>query len=61
MPLYTITATRQTYYEFEIEADSHGEAIAEVNRIELDENVETYAYDWLPLEIFDVTEEEEVK
>ena len=60
MPLYTITATRETYYEFEIEAGSEGEAIAEVNRIELNENVEDYAYDWLPLEIIDVTEDEAV-
>jgi hypothetical protein len=60
MPLYTITASRETFYEFEIEADSEGEAIAEVNRIELNENVEDYAYDWLPLEITDVTEEEEL-
>lgn len=60
MPLYTITATRETYYEFNIEAESEGEAIAEVNKIELSPEIETYAYDWLPLEITDVTGEEEI-
>jgi hypothetical protein len=60
MPLYTITATRETQYEFEIEADSEGEAIAEVNRIELAEDVEEYAYDWYPLEITNVEEIEDM-
>ena len=60
MPLYTITATRETYYEFNIEAGSEGEAIAEVNKIELSPEIETYAYDWLPLQIIDVTDEEEL-
>jgi hypothetical protein len=58
MPLYTITASREIFYEFQIEAESEGEAIAEANRIEVSENVEDYAYDWLPLEIVDVTEDE---
>lgn len=60
MPLYTITATRETYYEFEVEANSEAEAIEEVNRIELNENVEDYAYDWYPLEITDVSEIEDM-
>lgn len=60
MPLYTIIATRETQYEFSIEADSEAEAIAEVNRIELEEDIETYAYDWYPLEISDIEEEEEI-
>ena len=60
MPLYTITATRETYYEFNIEAGSEGEAIGEVNKIELSPEIETYAYDWLPLQIIDVTDEEEL-
>jgi hypothetical protein len=60
MPLYTITATRETYYEFNIEAGSDGEAIGEVNKIELSPEIETYAYDWLPLQIIDVTDEEEL-
>jgi hypothetical protein len=60
MPLYTITASRETFYEFQIEAESEGEAITEANRIEVRENVEDYAYDWMPLEIIDVTEDEAV-
>lgn len=60
MPLYTITASRETFYEFQIEAESEGEAITEANRIEVSENVEDYAYDWMPLEIIDVTEDEAV-
>lgn len=60
MPLYTILATRETYYEFEIEADSEAEAIQEMNRIELSENAENYAYEWFPLEVTDINEEEVV-
>jgi len=58
MPLYKITATRETHYEFEIEADSENEALTEMERIELSENVEDYAYDWYPLEVTEVEEEE---
>jgi 16S rRNA G527 N7-methylase RsmG len=61
MPLYTITAKRETQYEFSIEAEDEASAIAEMNRIELNEDVEEYAYDWYPLEISDIEEEEEVK
>ena len=61
MPLYTITATRETHYEFSIEADTEAQALEEMNRIELTENVEDYAYDWYPLEITDIEEEEEVE
>ena len=61
MPLYNIIATRETQYEFSIEADDEASAIAEINRIELNEDVEEYAYDWYPLEISDIEEEEEVK
>ena len=58
MPLYRITATRETRYEFEIEAETEKEALNELNRIELSENVEDYAYDWYPLEVTDIEEEE---
>jgi hypothetical protein len=60
MPLYSITASREIYYEFEIEAESEAQAIEEMNRIELSENVEEYAYDWFPLEVTDIEEEEEL-
>ena len=61
MPLYNIIATRETQYEFSIEADDEAAAIAEINRIELNEDIEEYAYDWYPLDITDIEEEEEVK
>lgn len=59
MPLYTIIATRETQYEFNINADDEASAIEEVNRIELNEDVEEYAYDWYPLEITEINEEEQ--
>jgi hypothetical protein len=58
MSLYRITATRETRYEFDIEAETEQEALDEMNRIELSENVEDYAYDWYPLEVTDIEEEE---
>lgn len=57
MPTYNITAKRETLYEFTIEADTEEEAIEEINRIELSEDVEDYAYDWFPLEVEDIEEE----
>ena len=59
MPLYTIIATREVQYEFNIEADDEASAIAEINRIELEEDVEEYAYDWYPLEVTEINEEEQ--
>ena len=61
MPLYTIIAKRETLYEFNFEADSEEEAIAEMNRIELNDDVEEYAYDWYPLEVEEINEEEVVE
>lgn len=61
MPLFDITATRETIYEFSIEADTEEEALAEVNRIELEEDIESYAYDWYPLEVTDIEEAEELE
>ena len=60
MTTYNITATRETHYSFEIEADTEEEAIAEMHRIELNEDVEDYAYDWYPLEVTEIEEEEEL-
>jgi hypothetical protein len=59
MPKYVIIAKRETLYEFQIEAESENEAIAEMERIELKEDVEEYAYDWYPLEIDEINEETE--
>jgi hypothetical protein len=58
MTKYVILAKRETLYEFQIEADSENEALTEMERIELNENVEDYAYDWYPLEVTEVEEEE---
>ena len=58
MPLYTIIAKRETIYEFNFEAESEEEAIEEINRIELNEDIEEYAYDWYPLEITEINEED---
>jgi hypothetical protein len=60
MPLYTIIAMREVHYEFNIEAEDEASAIEEINRIELNEDVEEYAYDWYPLEITEIEEEEVV-
>jgi hypothetical protein len=59
MPKYVIIAKRETLYEFQIEAESENEAIAEMERIELKEDVEEYAYDWYQLEIDEINEEQE--
>jgi len=59
MPLYTIIASRETIYEFNINADDEAQAIEEMNRIELNEDVEEYAYDWYPLEVTEINEEEQ--
>ena len=58
MPTYTITATRETIYEFEIEAETAEEAEDQVRQIELTDEVENYAYDWYPLDITSIEEEE---
>jgi hypothetical protein len=60
MPLYTIIAKRETIYEFNFEAEDEASAIAEVNRIELTEDVEEYAYDWYPLEVTEIEEIEDM-
>jgi hypothetical protein len=59
MTKYTVTATRETYYEFEIEAEDEMAAEDQVRQLEIEDDIETYAYDWYPLEIQSVEEEEE--
>ena len=51
MPKYTILAKREIGYEFIIEAESEEEALEEINRIEISEDVEEYAYSWNALEV----------
>jgi hypothetical protein len=59
MPKYIITATRETYYEFEIEATDEHDAEDQMHNLELTGDIETYAYDWYPLEVESIEEEEE--
>jgi hypothetical protein len=58
MPKYIITATRETYYEFEIEATNEHDAEDQMHNLELIGDIETYAYDWYPLEVESIEEEE---
>lgn len=60
MPLYTILATRETKFEFVIEANSEAEAIEEMERIDNFENSDEYAYEHSDFEITDIEFEEAV-
>ena len=53
MPKYKILASREVFYEFEIEADSKERAEELLQEIVLTGGLEKYAYDWAPLEVFD--------
>jgi hypothetical protein len=57
MPMYKIEAKRETLYDFEIEAETEAEALEEIERIEREEDVEIYAFDWYPLEVTSIEEE----
>lgn len=60
MPKYTVTATRETYYEFEVDAIDEADAEDQVRQLELEgDTVEESAIDWYPLEIESVEEQEE--
>lgn len=59
MPRYTVIATRETVYEFEVEAADELAAEDQVRQLELEGEVEDWAIDWYPLEIDSVEEEEE--
>lgn len=56
MTTYKVLASREVYYEFEVEADSEEQAMDIVQSIEQEEDIEKYAYDWWPLESFDFEE-----
>lgn len=56
MTTYKVLASREVYYEFEVEADSEEQAQDIVQSIEQEEDIEKYAYDWWPLESFDFEE-----
>jgi hypothetical protein len=53
VPKFKLLASREVFYEFEIDSDSPENAEILMNEIALNEDIEKYAYDWAPLEIFD--------
>jgi hypothetical protein len=59
MPRYTVSATRETYYEFEVEATDEHDAEDQVHQLELEGDIEEYAVDWYPIQTMDVEEVEE--
>jgi hypothetical protein len=52
MPKFKVLASREVYYEFEIEAESK-DLCEEILKEIAQEELEKYAYDWSPLEVFD--------
>jgi hypothetical protein len=59
MPRYTVTATRETYYEFEVDAENELDAEDQVRQLELEGDIEVYAADWYPIEVESVEENDE--
>jgi len=53
MPKYKILASREIYYEFEVESDSPENAEQLVKELSINEDIAKYAYDFAPLEVFD--------
>jgi hypothetical protein len=53
MPKYKILASREVFYEFEIEADSKEAAEENLKELLQKEQIDKFAYDWAPLEVFD--------
>ncbi len=60
MTLYKIYAKQETYFEFDIEADSEGEALEKMSDIEIQGDAQNYAVDWYPIEVTDIEEEDEL-
>ena len=54
MPVYTIIAKREIYYDIPVTANSEEEAIEEMKRREIAEDIEEYAHNWLPLDIIEI-------
>lgn len=53
MPKFKILASREIYYEFEVESDSSENAELLVNELSINEDISKYAYDSAPIEVFD--------
>lgn len=54
MPRYTIIAKREVFYEIPIQANSEQEALEEMNRIDISEDIEEYAYEWSPFLVTEI-------
>jgi hypothetical protein len=53
MPKFKILASREVFYEFEIDADSKEAAEENLKALVQKEQIDKFAYDWAPLEVFD--------
>lgn len=53
MPKFKLLASREVFYEFEIEAESKEAAEENLRELVQREQIDTYAYDCAPLEVFD--------
>ncbi len=53
MPKYKILASREIYYEFEVESDSPENAELLVRELSISGDIAKYAYDFAPLDVFD--------
>jgi hypothetical protein len=53
VPKYKILASREVFYEFEIDADSKEAAEENLKELVQKEQIDKFAYDWAPLEVFD--------
>jgi hypothetical protein len=58
MPNYIITANREVFYCYNIKANTEKEAIEKMYEID-SENYAEYAYDWVPLQVTEITKDEE--
>jgi len=58
MPLYTILATKEVFYEVPVEADTEAEALDIFNAYELANDIERFEIDSYPLEITTIEVEE---
>jgi hypothetical protein len=46
MPQFTIFATRETKYEFPIDADTEAEAMEKMELIDISQDADEYAYEY---------------
>jgi hypothetical protein len=53
MPKFKILASREVFYEFEIEAGTKELAEQALKELVQQDQIDKYAYDYAPLEVFD--------